>query len=170
MGKGDRAFWDLFPFDTRIQTTYGFVPKKTLVERLHNWDALIFPSRGEGFGLPIVEAMATGLPVITTGWSAPTEFIKDKETGLLTNYKLVEADWYGVDSLGRDQKGLVGLGAKPDIDHVAELMRWVYENREEARAIGKRASKDVARNWTWDRSAKAIVNAKNHYLKNYYGK
>ena len=37
--------------------------------------ALVAPTRGEGFGLPILEAAASGLPVIATGWSAHTEFL-----------------------------------------------------------------------------------------------
>lgn len=37
--------------------------------------ALITLTRGEGFGLPILEAAASGLPVIATGWSAHTEFM-----------------------------------------------------------------------------------------------
>lgn len=38
-------------------------------------DALISLTRGEGFGLPILEAAANDLPVIATGWSAHTEFM-----------------------------------------------------------------------------------------------
>lgn len=37
--------------------------------------ALVSLTRGEGFGLPILEAAASGLPVIATGWSAHTEFM-----------------------------------------------------------------------------------------------
>jgi glycosyltransferase involved in cell wall biosynthesis len=37
--------------------------------------ALLSLSRGEGFGLPLLEAAACGLPVISTNWSAPTEFL-----------------------------------------------------------------------------------------------
>ncbi len=37
--------------------------------------ALVAPTRGEGFGLPILEAAASGLPVMATGWSAHTEFL-----------------------------------------------------------------------------------------------
>lgn len=37
--------------------------------------ALVAPTRGEGFGLPILEAASSGLPVIATGWSAHTEFL-----------------------------------------------------------------------------------------------
>ena len=39
-------------------------------------NALVSFTRGEGFGLPILEAAACGLPVIVTNWSAHTEFLK----------------------------------------------------------------------------------------------
>jgi glycosyltransferase involved in cell wall biosynthesis len=35
-------------------------------------DALVLPTRGEGWGRPQVEAMAMGLPVISTNWSGIT--------------------------------------------------------------------------------------------------
>jgi len=37
--------------------------------------ALVSLTRGEGFGLPLLEAAASSLPVITTNWSAHTEFL-----------------------------------------------------------------------------------------------
>lgn len=39
--------------------------------------ALVSLTRGEGFGLPILEASAAGLPVVVTEWSAHTEFLKN---------------------------------------------------------------------------------------------
>lgn len=46
-------------------------------EAMANWyrclDVLSLPSWGEGFGLPLIEAQACGIPVVTTRWSAMTE-------------------------------------------------------------------------------------------------
>lgn len=42
-------------------------------------DCLIYPSRGEGWGLPLIEAMASGLPVLTTNCSGHSEFLKPFE-------------------------------------------------------------------------------------------
>jgi glycosyltransferase involved in cell wall biosynthesis len=44
----------------------GYVPHEILVALYNLADALIFPSLYEGFGLPVVEAMACGTPVITS--------------------------------------------------------------------------------------------------------
>lgn len=37
--------------------------------------ALVAPTRGEGFGLPILEAAASGLPIVATGWSGHLDFM-----------------------------------------------------------------------------------------------
>jgi len=41
----------------------------------NNYDAMIFPSRAEGWGLPLIEAVACGLPVISTYYSGHTEYL-----------------------------------------------------------------------------------------------
>jgi glycosyltransferase involved in cell wall biosynthesis len=46
-------------------------------------DILVLPSRNEPFGRVILEAMATGRPVIATDVGGPPEIVKDGETGLL---------------------------------------------------------------------------------------
>jgi glycosyltransferase involved in cell wall biosynthesis len=38
-------------------------------------DAFVLPTRGEGWGLPIAEAMAMGMPVLVTNYSGPTAYI-----------------------------------------------------------------------------------------------
>ncbi len=51
--------------------------------------ATISLTRGEGFGLPILESAAAGLPVIATGWSAHTDYMK-KDAYLKVKYNLEE--------------------------------------------------------------------------------
>lgn len=58
--------------------------------------ALVSLTRGEGFGLPLLEATAAGLPVIATNWSAHTEFL-DKGKWVKIDYSLGEVDKTRVD-------------------------------------------------------------------------
>jgi len=59
--------------------------------------ALVSLTRGEGFGLPLLEAAASGLPVIATDWSAHTEFL-NLGKWIKTEYKLVEIPERRVDN------------------------------------------------------------------------
>lgn len=54
-----------------------------VVKAMHEADALLFPSRSEGFGLVAAEAMACGLPVICTKGSSLVEVVQDGVTGYL---------------------------------------------------------------------------------------
>jgi len=54
-----------------------------LVKAYRHCDALLFPSRFEGFGLPVVEAMACGKSVIATDTSSLPEIVEDGVTGHL---------------------------------------------------------------------------------------
>ena len=55
----------------------GYVPQEDLVALYAGCRVFVYPSLYEGFGLPILEAMATGCPVITSNNSSMAEIAKD---------------------------------------------------------------------------------------------
>ncbi|PSP24613.1 MAG: glycosyltransferase family 1 protein [Cyanobacteria bacterium SW_4_48_29] len=62
----------------------GSVPHSQLVNYYQNTDIFVFPSVwNEPFGVPLIEAMATGVPVIATQSGAFPEIVEEGKTGLL---------------------------------------------------------------------------------------
>lgn len=53
-------------------------------------DIYVAPSRTEGFGLPLVEAQLCEKPVVTTKATATQEVVKENQTGLMVNYKIID--------------------------------------------------------------------------------
>ncbi|GAB2274910.1 hypothetical protein Dimus_009680 [Dionaea muscipula] len=102
-------------------------------------DAFVLPSRGEGWGRPIVEAMAMSLPVIATNWSGPTEYLTEEN-----GYPLP------VDEMVRVTHGPFKghLFAEPSVDRLRALMRSIVRNPQEARVKGARAREDMIRRFS----------------------
>lgn len=110
-------------------------------------DAFVFPTKAEGWGLPVCEAMACGLPTIVTGYSAITDFANNSNAYIIEHTMEDMKDEWGTD----------GTWANPDEKHLKHLMRYVYENREDAKEKGKHASKHILGNFTWDQAAKKAL-------------
>ena len=98
-------------------------------------DAVVIPSRGEGWGRPHMEAMAMGLPVIATNWSGTTAFMTDANSYPLSIDGLVPV---------HRQFRLPGhQWAQPNVTHLRQLMRTVYTDQATAKAKGRRAQQDM---------------------------
>lgn len=74
-------------------------------------DALLFPSRSEGFGMVAAEALASGLPVIATRGSSLPEVIDDGVTGLLCARNDVSAFVRAIRRLASDVTLATGMAA-----------------------------------------------------------
>ncbi len=121
---------------------------KALYEQSH---ALVAPSRAEGFGLPMAEAMLSGLAVITTGWSGQTDFCTP-DTAWLIDYRLAWA---------RTHLGLSSsVWAEPDEIHLSWLMKEVRQmpaaDRRSRIEAGQRL---LLENFRWVHAAERMVHA-----------
>ena len=121
-----------------IQLYDAVLPREGINALMALSDCYVSLHRSEGFGLTLSESMSLGKPVIATAYSGNMDFMHD-DNSFLVKYELAQLE----KSHGPYKKGLVW--ADPDLDHAAELMRYVYENREAAMAIGKKAQEDIQR-------------------------
>ncbi len=113
-------------------------------------DCYVSVGRGEGWDLPLMEAMACGLPSIATDWGAHTEFVHEEIAYPLRLRGVVPAD-------ARPPYGKGFRWADPDPEHLAHLFRHVFEHPDEAAAKGGRAAAEMAARWTWDHTARRIA-------------
>jgi len=100
-------------------------------------DAFVMPTRGEGWGRPLMEAMAMGLPTIASRWSAQLEFMRE-ETTWLVDGEVVPVPIDGEPYFGA-ANGHHWFDA--DVDALAAVMREIAGDiaAARARAAGARA-------------------------------
>ena len=106
-------------------------------------DCYVHPSRGEGFGLPVAEAMLAGVPVISVAWSGLADFVSE-ETAVTIPYTLVPAESHLAEA--------GSLWAEPDAAVLAvELTRMAAGSDGDATA-GRvaRARQLIATRYSWE--------------------
>jgi glycosyltransferase involved in cell wall biosynthesis len=121
-----------------------------LAELYRSAHCFVLPTRGEGFGLPMLEAMATGLPVIVTDYGGQLDFCNEANSFLIRNKGLVDTD---PDCFPH----IESQWADPDEEHLIHLMRYVYENYERALQAGRLGYQTASADWTWDKQLGRVL-------------
>lgn len=103
-----------------VQYIFQNYTKEQMDDLWKQTNCFLFPSRGEGFGLPPLEAMAHGIPTILTNGSAMQDFA---ELGIPLNV-------FGKIPSVYDGKAGPGQWDQPDILHLRDLMWDIYRNYE----------------------------------------
>jgi len=67
---------DITKFPSQAEVAIG-IPQETMARMYNSLDVFLLPTKGEGFGIPIIEAMSCGTPVITTNCTAQPELVGD---------------------------------------------------------------------------------------------
>jgi glycosyltransferase involved in cell wall biosynthesis len=106
----------------------GYIPREELPLWYNAADIFVYPSLYEGFGLPVLEAMACGTPVVASNTSSLPEVVG--ESGLLVD--------------------------PADAEGMAEAMRRVLSDRDLREAL-RTTGLARAKTFTWRRAAKETV-------------
>lgn len=122
---------------------------------------LLAPFRGEGWGLPITEALASELPVIATSWGGPMSYLSP-EIATLLDYTLrpIPQNIPGVFLGGfMEQARSEGhLLAEPDYQQLKYAMWDAYQNYFLHKAKAARARAHLKAHFSWQQAAEKFVN------------
>ena len=122
----------------------------------------LFPSFGEGFGLTMAEAMATGLPPIYTPWSSLLDLADERCGYPIDDFELVPA-WATPDGgLSTEthppcQDAVRTRLAQARTDALAGAMTRVYRHYDEAALKGVRAAERIRDRFTWNRAGRRLL-------------
>ena len=112
-------------------------------------DALVAPSRGEGWGLPQIEALASGLPVLATAWGGTTQFLHPGNSVPVAVDRLVPtgqtAPWY----VGQKW-------AEPSESSLTDALRKVVDAPQELAALAATGRREIEQRWTWAHSVARV--------------
>ena len=103
-----------------------------VIELYKQGDAFVLPILCGPFNLVVLEAMASGLPVIVSRCSGSADPVIDGKTGLLTEVA--------------------------DVEDIYQKMKYLYEHREETKQMGRNA-REEAKKYSWDEVAEETMRA-----------
>lgn len=115
-------------------------------------NVLVHPYRGEGFGLPILEAMACGIPTIVTKGGACLDYCNHRNS-ILVNASTIEHRQDTINGLKTvDRLWFHEI----DMKDLKAKMTYAYKRDIDLKRIGAQAAEDVSLYWTWDKTVAKI--------------
>ena len=154
-----KSIKDEFPRDWKLPNVYLLHGNLTDEEMnsLYNHPkikCLVSFTHGEGFGRPLLEATAVGLPVICSNWSGPVDFLSDSGS-LLINGELEQVPDSAVweDIVIPESKWFV-----VDEHDAFSKLKYAYENKYEIKESAKSLMRKNLKTFTMEKMQNLIVN------------
>jgi glycosyltransferase involved in cell wall biosynthesis len=145
--------WQKLYSSSKLKNKIKFVPRvnthKEVAQIIAQTDCGIFPARAEGWNNEILEVMAMNKPIITTNYSAHTEYCTRDNSYLvdIDNLTTAKDDHFFTHGFGQWAQ----LGNK-QIEQMIEHMRYVYTNNIRDNQNGL----NTVKQYTWDQTASII--------------
>ncbi len=145
--------WQENPDFPEIEYIPSHISQREMPGLYTSCHCLVHPYRGEGFALPVAEAMACNLPVIVTGYGAVQDYCTDESAYFVWadekrfsekrvgSIETIDFPWYG----------------EPDRKDLTRLMRHVFQNPAEAREKGTQGRLYIENHLTWNHVGQMVM-------------
>jgi glycosyltransferase involved in cell wall biosynthesis len=131
-----------------ISHVTGMLDERAEQELYRNCAVYVQPSRGEGFGLQPLQALATGRPTILTGAHGHESYM---HLGTPISAGRSKAEYF--------MAGDAGEWWEPDLDELCEAMWAMYQDYEPYAQQAKESAAIIARDWTWSNTIDQFMDA-----------
>jgi glycosyltransferase involved in cell wall biosynthesis len=145
---------------SNVNLLWGEMSTDDMAELYRSCDAFVLPSRAEGWGFPLIEAAASGLPVITTLYSGQTEFLAHIPSSVLpVTYTMEAISCPEYCTYYPDSKSDWGYWARPDVFSIASAMQTVCRDYDKLFEAGCSNSFVIRNQFTWQHAADLAIAA-----------
>ena len=141
-----------------VTLLWGEMTEPQLADLYRACDAFVLPTCAEGWGLPLIEAVAAGLPIITTMHSGHTEFLQHVYDSVLpVSHVMTQIDCPEYCSYYPDSMNDWGVWAQPDLNSLVVCMQQALQQEQELYDRAQRNSKIIRERFSWSQSAEQAL-------------
>jgi glycosyltransferase involved in cell wall biosynthesis len=144
---------------SKLSSKIKIIPRQSTHENVYyimsKADIGLFPARAEGWNLELLEMMSMGKQVITTNYSAHTEFC-NKENSHLINISSKELAFDGI--WFHNNGNWAHLGANEQEQYI-NYLRALHQDKQNKNLRINQAGIDTGKKYTWENSAKTLIKA-----------
>lgn len=130
--------WELHEFG-HVTVKTEMLSEPDLIEMFHQHHVFVCPSYGEGFGLPALQAMATGMPTICTGAWAP--YVRFLDPNLTIGSTMIDSPWPEVHP---------GKMFQPNFDDLVDRLRYAADHYAEVQTKALALAPTIHTEYDWD--------------------
>jgi len=153
LNEQQNSVWYNLYLSSKLKDKIKFIPRvdkhSDVAKIISQIDCGIFPARAEGWNNEILEVMAMNKPIITTNYSAHTEYCDPNNSFLIDINKLCPAKDDHFFKSGFGQWAYLGSS---EMEQTVEYMRYVYTNKITTNKNGL----EIAQQYTWNNTANII--------------
>jgi glycosyltransferase involved in cell wall biosynthesis len=141
-----------------VNVWYGNLPESDMVLLYQRHHVFVLPSKGEGWGLPLIEAAAVGMPIITTMYSGHTEFLVPIQSSVVpVEYNMVPIACPDYEYCYPTHDQDWGTWAQPQTQSIARALVYARDFYQDLKTHAVANSDVIRRDFSWAQCANTAM-------------
>ena len=141
-----------------VTLLWGEMTEAQLADLYRACDVFVLPTCAEGWGLPLIEAVAAGMPIITTMYSGHTEFLQHVYDSVLpVAHGMTRIDCAEYCSYYPDSESDWGVWAEPDLNSLVACMQQALQQEQELYDHAQSNSAIIRERFSWSHSVEQAL-------------